>query len=140
MLAPFGSLTEDEATEMFVEQIEGLRNGGAEVVWIETMSALERGARRRARGVAVGVPYTVTASFDTAGRTMMGRDAGGVRARVRRSYAAAARRRRQLRRRRPDLVVSVLAMTEANPTRSSSPKPTPACRSGMTDITIFWIA
>jgi len=42
------------------------------VAWIETMSAPEemRGAARAA--IAVGIPYTLTGSFDTAGRTMMG--------------------------------------------------------------------
>ena len=72
LLAPLGPLTEDEAVEVFVEQIEGLKAGGADVVWIETMSAAEeiRAAARAA--VQVGMPYVVTASFDTAGRTMMG--------------------------------------------------------------------
>jgi methionine synthase I (cobalamin-dependent) len=72
LLAPLGPLTEDEATEVFVEQIEGLKEGGADVVWIETMSAPEeiRAAARAA--TALGMPYTATASFDTAGRTMMG--------------------------------------------------------------------
>lgn len=72
LLAPLGPLTEDEAAEVFVEQIEGLKAGGADVIWIETMSAMEeiRAAARAA--TAVGMPYTVTASFDTAGRTMMG--------------------------------------------------------------------
>ena len=72
ILAPLGPLSEDEAVEIFVEQIEGLRDGGADVVWIETMSAAEE-IRAAARAAArVGMPYTVTASFDTAGRTMMG--------------------------------------------------------------------
>jgi methionine synthase I (cobalamin-dependent) len=72
LLAPLGPLTEDEAVEIFVEQIEGLREGGADVVWIETMSAAEeiRAAARAA--LRAGMPFTVTASFDTAGRTMMG--------------------------------------------------------------------
>jgi 5-methyltetrahydrofolate--homocysteine methyltransferase len=72
LLAPLGALTEEQAFAVFVEQIEGLKEGGADVVWIETMSALEeiRAAARAA--VATGMPYTVTASFDTAGRTMMG--------------------------------------------------------------------
>jgi len=72
MLAPLGSLTEDEATEIFAEQIEGLREGGADVVWIETMSALEEARAAARAAIAVGAPYTATASFDTAGRTMMG--------------------------------------------------------------------
>jgi 5-methyltetrahydrofolate--homocysteine methyltransferase len=72
LLAPLGALTEDEAVEIFIEQIEGLREGGADVVWIETMSAPEeiRAAARAA--IKTGMPFTVTASFDTAGRTMMG--------------------------------------------------------------------
>jgi len=72
LLAPLGPLTEDEAVEIFVEQIEGLREGGADVVWIETMSAPDEiRAAARAAG-RVGMPYTATASFDTAGKTMMG--------------------------------------------------------------------
>ena len=72
LLAPLGPLSEDEACVVFAEQIEGLREGGADVVWIETMSAPEEiRAAARAAG-ALGMPYTVTASFDTAGKTMMG--------------------------------------------------------------------
>ena len=72
LLAPLGPLTEDEAVAVFVEQIEGLREGGADVVWIETMSSPDEiRAAARAAGLA-GMPYTATASFDTAGRTMMG--------------------------------------------------------------------
>jgi 5-methyltetrahydrofolate--homocysteine methyltransferase len=65
-------LTEAEASEVFAEQIEGLKAGGADVVWIETMSAPEE-IRAAARAAAsLGMPYTATASFDTAGHTMMG--------------------------------------------------------------------
>jgi 5-methyltetrahydrofolate--homocysteine methyltransferase len=72
LLAPLGALTEDDALAVFTEQITGLAAGGADVAWIETMSAPEeiRAAARAA--IAVGIPYTATASFDTAGRTMMG--------------------------------------------------------------------
>jgi methionine synthase I (cobalamin-dependent) len=66
LLAPLGPLSEDEAVEIFIEQIEGLREGGADVAWIETMSAPALAASK------CGMPYTLTASFDTAGRTMMG--------------------------------------------------------------------
>jgi 5-methyltetrahydrofolate--homocysteine methyltransferase len=65
-------LTEDEATEIFVEQIEGLREGGADVAWIETMSAPEEIRAAANAAIRVGMPYVATASFDTAGRTMMG--------------------------------------------------------------------
>ncbi len=72
LIAPLGPLSEDEAVEVFIEQIEGLRDGGAEVAWIETMSAAEE-IRAAAKAAAkCGMPYTITASFDTAGRTMMG--------------------------------------------------------------------
>ena len=72
LFAPLGPLTEDEAVEVFVDQMEGLKEGGADVAWIETMSSIEE-IRAAARAAArVGIPYTFTASFDTAGRTMMG--------------------------------------------------------------------
>ncbi len=72
LFAPLGPLTEAEAIETFVEQIEGLRDGGADVIWIETMSAIEEMRAAAQAAIRVGMPYTVTASFDTAGRTMMG--------------------------------------------------------------------
>lgn len=72
LLAPLGPLSEDEAVDVFVEQIEGLREGGADVAWIETMSAPKE-MRAAARAASkCGMPYTITASFDTKGRTMMG--------------------------------------------------------------------
>jgi 5-methyltetrahydrofolate--homocysteine methyltransferase len=115
IFAPLGPLTEDEAVDIFAEQIEGLRDGGADVVWIETMSAAEE-ARAAARAAArVGMPYSVTASFDTAGRTMMGVAPA--------SFAALADGFEP----KPlaygancgvgaaDLLVSILAMSEADP-------------------------
>ncbi len=72
LIAPLGPLSEDEAVEVFIEQIEGLREGGAEVAWIETMSAAEEIRAAALAAAKCGMPYTITASFDTAGRTMMG--------------------------------------------------------------------
>ncbi len=72
LLAPLGPLSEAEAVEVFSEQIAGLRAGGADVVWIETMSAPEEIRAAAAAATAAAMPYTITASFDTAGRTMMG--------------------------------------------------------------------
>ena len=72
LLAPLGPLSEDEAVHVFIEQIEGLREGGADVAWIETMSAPEEMRAAALAAGKCGMPYTVTASFDTAGRTMMG--------------------------------------------------------------------
>lgn len=78
LFAPLGALTEEEAVAVFVEQIEGLKAGGADVVWIETMSALEEMRAAATAAARVGMPFTVTASFDTAGRTMMGITPGAL--------------------------------------------------------------
>jgi 5-methyltetrahydrofolate--homocysteine methyltransferase len=72
LFAPLGALTEDEAIDTFVEQIEGLKAGGADVAWIETMSAPEEVRCAAVAAIRVGMPYVCTMSFDTAGRTMMG--------------------------------------------------------------------
>jgi methionine synthase I (cobalamin-dependent) len=72
LFQPLGPLDHDEAMDVFFEQIEGLKAGGADVIWIETMSAVEEMKAAAMAAAKVGMPYTVTASFDTAGRTMMG--------------------------------------------------------------------
>ena len=81
LLVPLGAMTYDEAVDAFAEQIEGLKEGGAEVAWIETMSAPDEIRAAAEAAIRVGLPYTYTGSFDTAGRTMMGllpRDIHGV--------------------------------------------------------------
>lgn len=72
LLVPLGAMTYDEAVDAFAEQIEGLKAGGAEVAWIETMSAPDEIRAAAQAAIRVGLPYTYTGSFDTAGRTMMG--------------------------------------------------------------------
>jgi 5-methyltetrahydrofolate--homocysteine methyltransferase len=72
LLQPLGAMTYDEAVDAFAEQIEGLKAGGAEVAWIETMSAPDEIRAAAEAAIRVGLPYTYTGSFDTAGRTMMG--------------------------------------------------------------------
>jgi 5-methyltetrahydrofolate--homocysteine methyltransferase len=72
LIVPLGPLSEEEAADVFAEQIEGLREGGADVAWIETMSAPEEMRAAALAAGKCGMPYTITASFDTAGRTMMG--------------------------------------------------------------------
>lgn len=72
IMAPMGPLTHELAVEMFHEQAEGLKEGGADVLWAETISAPEEyRAAAEAAGLA-GMPWCGTMSFDTAGRTMMG--------------------------------------------------------------------
>jgi methionine synthase I (cobalamin-dependent) len=72
LFEPLGPMTEAEATEVFAQQIEGLKQGGADVVWIETMSSFEEVRAASAAARRHGMPYVTTGSFDTAGRTMMG--------------------------------------------------------------------
>jgi len=72
LFEPLGALTHEAAVASFSEQIRGLKDGGADVVWIETMSAAEEVHAAATAAIAHDMPYVVTCSFDTAGRTMMG--------------------------------------------------------------------
>ncbi|MFK8032844.1 MAG: betaine--homocysteine S-methyltransferase [Hyphomicrobiales bacterium] len=72
LFVPLGELTHEAAVKAFVDQMEGLKAGGASVAWIETMSAKEEMQAAAEAANIVGLPYVVTASFDTAGMTMMG--------------------------------------------------------------------
>jgi 5-methyltetrahydrofolate--homocysteine methyltransferase len=69
---PMGSLTHSRAVEMFHEQAEGLKAGGADVLWVETISAAEEYKAAAEAASLAGMPWCGTMSFDTAGRTMMG--------------------------------------------------------------------
>ncbi|MEM9124245.1 MAG: betaine--homocysteine S-methyltransferase [Pseudomonadota bacterium] len=72
IMEPVGSLTHADAVEMFHEQAEALKAGGADVLWLETISAPEE-FRAAAEAFAMAdMPWCGTMSFDTAGRTMMG--------------------------------------------------------------------
>ena len=72
IMSPMGTLTHERAVEMFHEQAEGLKAGGADVLWVETISAAEE-FRAAAEAFALAdMPWCGTMSFDTAGRTMMG--------------------------------------------------------------------
>lgn len=72
LLQPLGALTYEEAVDAFCEQIEGLKAGGADIAWIETMSSPDEIRAAAEAAIAAGLPYVYTGSFDTAGRTMMG--------------------------------------------------------------------
>ncbi len=72
IMQPVGSLSHEDAVAMFHEQAEALRDGGADVLWVETISAPEE-FRAAAEAFALAdMPWCGTMSFDTAGRTMMG--------------------------------------------------------------------
>ncbi|MEN0041411.1 MAG: betaine--homocysteine S-methyltransferase [Pseudomonadota bacterium] len=72
LFEPLGQMTREAAFESFTQQMIGLRDGGADVMWIETMSAREEIDAAADAAEALGLDYVFTASFDTAGRTMMG--------------------------------------------------------------------
>jgi methionine synthase I (cobalamin-dependent) len=74
LMEPMGTLTIDDAAELFAEQLRGLLGGGIDLVLIETMSDLSEveAAVRAAHAEAPALPVIVTMSFDTNLRTMMG--------------------------------------------------------------------
>ena len=72
IFAPMGTLTHADAVEIFHEQAEGLKEGGADVLWLETISAPEEYRAAAEAFALAGMPWCGTMSFDTAGRTMMG--------------------------------------------------------------------
>ena len=73
LLAPLGEMSVEACESAFAEQAAALDAGGVDLLWIETMSALDEveAAVRAARRVS-DLPVAVTMSFDTAGCTMMG--------------------------------------------------------------------
>lgn len=72
LFVPLGEMTLSGARDAFKEQMRGLKDGGADVAWIETMSAADEIQAAAEAAVEIGIPYVFTASFDTAGKTMMG--------------------------------------------------------------------
>lgn len=72
IMEPVGALSHDEAVKAFAEQALALKEGGVDVLWIETMSSEEE-LKAAVEGAArAGLPIVTTMSFDTNGRTMMG--------------------------------------------------------------------
>ncbi len=72
IMQPVGSLSHAQAVEMFHEQAEGLKDGGADILWVETLSAREEFTAAAEAIALADMPWCGTMSFDTAGRTMMG--------------------------------------------------------------------
>lgn len=73
-LAPLGELRYEEAVEIFAQQAGALAEAGVDVLYIETMAALEevKAAVEGALRAGNGTPVTATLSFDSHGRTNMG--------------------------------------------------------------------
>jgi len=72
LFAPLGPLTLEDGTAAFAEQARALAEGGADVLWIETISSVEEMTAAVAGAGTTGLPIVCTFSFDTNGRTMMG--------------------------------------------------------------------
>lgn len=72
LLVPLGAMTYDDAVSAFKEQMEGLKAGGIDIAWIETMSSPDEIRAAAEAAIALDLPYVYTGSFDTAGKTMMG--------------------------------------------------------------------
>ena len=72
ILEPVGTLSHEDAVAAFREQIAALMEGGADVIWAETISSEEEFRAISEAAEAEDAPLCGTLSFDTAGRTMMG--------------------------------------------------------------------
>jgi methionine synthase I (cobalamin-dependent) len=72
ILQPAGEVSIEQAQAAFTEQAMALAEGGADLLWIETISSVEE-AHAAVRGASkAGLPIVLTLSIDTNGRTMMG--------------------------------------------------------------------
>lgn len=72
IMEPVGAMSHAEAVKAFAEQALALKEGGVDVIWIETMSSEEE-LKAAVEGAAqADLPIVTTMSFDTNGRTMMG--------------------------------------------------------------------
>ena len=115
IMAPLGPLTHEGAVAAFRDQIRGLMDGGADVVWAETISSEEEFNAFVEAATEEDAPWCGTLSFDTAGRTMMGvtstRFAGLAGAKVPAPIAFGANCGTGA----PDLLRTVLGLSEADP-------------------------
>lgn len=73
IMGPVGAMKYADAVAAFAEQAAGLAAGGADVLWIETMSDISE-VRAAVEGCreSTNLPVVATMTFDTNGRTMMG--------------------------------------------------------------------
>lgn len=73
-LAPLGSISPEEAVEAYTEQVEGLLEGGVDLVLVETMPSLDeaRTALQAVRSRATEMPVGVSLTFNEEGNTIYG--------------------------------------------------------------------
>ena len=72
IMHPIGELSHEIAVEVFHQQAQGLKEGGVDLIWVETISAPEEFKAAAEAFSYIDLPWVGTMSFDTAGRTMMG--------------------------------------------------------------------
>ena len=72
IIEPLGELTKAEVESAFTDQAIALKEGGVDVVWIETMSSEEEMECAIIATKKTGLPIVCTYSFDTHGKSMMG--------------------------------------------------------------------
>ena len=75
---PTGTLSIEAAAEAFAEQAQALANGGADIIWIETLSSIEEAKAAFEGAKTTGLPVVFSMSIDTNGRTMMGVTAADI--------------------------------------------------------------
>lgn len=69
---PLGPLAYEDGVAVFAEQARALAEGGADVLWLETLSSVDELKAAVEGAGPSGLPLCCTLSFDTNGRTMMG--------------------------------------------------------------------
>jgi len=73
LMEPYGLLSYAEAVDVFAQQAQALVDGGADLIWVETMSDLnEAKAAVEATKKVTNLPVFCSLSFGASGRTMMG--------------------------------------------------------------------
>jgi 5-methyltetrahydrofolate--homocysteine methyltransferase len=78
ILEPVGTLSHADAVSAFREQAAALKEGGVDVLWLETLSSTEELMAAVEAASFVGMDYVCTLSFDTNGNTMMGVSPDGL--------------------------------------------------------------
>jgi len=73
-LAPLGNISREDAREAYVEQAEGLLEGGVDLFLLETMPSLDqaRAAFSAVRSLTSDIPVAVSLTFNEEGNTIYG--------------------------------------------------------------------
>ena len=72
LLEPNGPHSIDDIAEVFFEQACALKKGGVDLLWAETMSSKEEAIAVSIAAHKANMPLSITLTFDTNGKTMMG--------------------------------------------------------------------